>query len=969
MPRCLFWLLAGTTLVLTSLSAESNPPVWPKVERDMKPWSRWWWLGSIGDEKSLTAEMEKYAANGLGGLEITPIYGVRGHEDQFVPFLSPTWMRHFEHVLAEGRRLGLGIDLATGTGWPFGGPWLDDADAAHYLAHHTYTVSAGARLTEPVAFMQRELIRYAGPRRTPIADLEQPIAANPNLQELAIDQVRFPQPLPIVSVMAFPSSGDPLDLTAHVQPNGELDWTAPADRGSWTVYALFQGQHGKMVERAGPGGEGYALDHLSSSALQRYLQKFDTAFASYQTDGLRAFYNDSYEVDDASGEADFTPEFFEEFSRRRGYDLRTRLPDLFATTETDASNRVLSDYRETISDLLLENFTTPWRKWANAHGALTRNQPHGSPANVVDLYAASDIPEQEGNGLLAMKLASSAAHLTGKKLTSAETATWLNEHFLSTLSELKSTVDTFLLGGINHNCYHGTAFSPPDEPWPGFQFYASVELNPTNPFWDDLAIVNAYVTRAQSFLQSGKPDEDVLLYYNIHDRWAQRGDGHMPHFGHGQNPVGVTAADVAADLRELGLGFDYVSDRLLANVAISSTPSTNGPGAPARPGRLTSADASYRAIVVPATSFMPESTLEHLIRLADGGAIILVLKQLPQDAPGIHERRDAFSRLLARITENAADQNGITAAKVGAGEFLIGPHLEALLAHRPDLAGETMNTLGLEYVRRVTEDGCFYFIVNRSERIVDGWVPLHTSAESAALFDPMTASAGVPAFRTSRTGPSHVYLQLSPDESCIVQLHRTAPVNHQRSWSYWQPSGEAEPLSGEWSVEFVRGGPALPSSTKVAALRSWTEFGGEAAQAFSGTATYTLEFPRPAGDAAAWQLDLGAVANSARVKLNGHEIAALVQAPWRVVVPADSLRERNTLQIEATNLAANRIADLDRRDVPWKKFYNVNMPARLRENTGRDGLFTAAHWKPRASGLLGPVTLAPVRRLDPSTTK
>jgi hypothetical protein len=58
---------------------------------------------------------------------------------------------------------------------------------------------------------------------------------------------------------------------------------------------------------------------------------------------------------------------------------------------------------------------------------------------------------------------------------------------------------------------------------------------------------------------------------------------------------------------------------------------------------------------------------------------------------------------------------------------------------------------------------------------------------------------------------------------------------------------------------------------------------------------------------------------------------------------------------------ANRIADLDRRRVPWKKFYNVNFPARQPENRGPDGLFSAASWDPLDSGLLGPVTLQPVR--------
>ena len=68
------------------------------------------------------------------------------------------------------------------------------------------------------------------------------------------------------------------------------------------------------------------------------------------------------------------------------------------------------------------------------------------------------------------------------------------------------------------------------------------------------------------------------------------------------------------------------------------------------------------------------------------------------------------------------------------------------------------------------------------------------------------------------------------------------------------------------------------------------------------------------------------------------------------------------LQLLVTNLSANRIADLDRRGVSWKKFYNVNMPARLPQNRGTDGLFTAAKWEPLDSGLLGPVTITPLAK-------
>jgi len=103
------------------------------------------------------------------------------------------------------------------------------------------------------------------------------------------------------------------------------------------------------------------------------------------------------------------------------------------------------------------------------------------------------------------------------------------------------------------------------------------------------------------------------------------------------------------------------------------------------------------------------------------------------------------------------------------------------------------------------------------------------------------------------------------------------------------------------------------------------------------------------------------VRESARVVFNGTELGTFI-GPWfRAEVPENLIRDTNTLEVEVSNLMANRIADLDRRGVPWKKFYNTNFPARLAANRGEDGLFTAAKWTPLPSGLIGPVTLTPLR--------
>ena len=125
-------------------------------------------------------------------------------------------------------------------------------------------------------------------------------------------------------------------------------------------------------------------------------------------------------------------------------------------------------------------------------------------------------------------------------------------------------------------------------------------------------------------------------------------------------------------------------------------------------------------------------------------------------------------------------------------------------------------------------------------------------------------------------------------------------------------------------------------------------------RAFSGTARYTLTLPRPTGTATTWRLDLGTVRETARVSLNGRPLAVLIGAPYVVDIPRDAFRARNELQVEVSNLMANRIADMDRRAVPWKRFYNVNMPASRPENRGPDGLFDAGEVGAARVGAAGP---------------
>ncbi|MDB5267621.1 MAG: glycoside hydrolase family 2 protein [Hymenobacter sp.] len=933
-------------LLLASLTAQAQAPKWPAITQQTKPWTRWWWEGSAVNKADLTTVLTEYQKANLGGLEITTIYGVKGAESQFIDFLSPKWMDMLSHTLTEAGRLGLGIDMAQASGWPFGGPWVAPVDASKYVAYKTYEVKGGAGLPEAVSFMQKPIVTAVN-HKVDIKQLTDPVATNKNKQALALDQVRFEKPLPLQTLMAYSDKGETLDLTSKVGADGKLGWTAPAG-ASWTLYALFQGGHGKQVERAGPGGEGDVIDHFSKTATDHYLAYFDKAFAGHDVKPIRAFFNDSYEVDDAQGEANWTPQMFAEFQKRRGYDLRQHLPALFNKASEDENQRVLTDYRQTISELLLENYTQTWGTWAKTHDALIRNQAHGSPANILDLYAATDIPETEGEDLTRIKFASSAAHVTGKPLTSAETATWENDHFLSKLSDVKKAIDRMLLGGVNHVFYHGTAYSPPSAKWPGWLFYAAVEFNPQNPFWTDFGKLNLYTARAQSFLQAGQPSNDVLLYLPMSDAYTRPGKVLLQHFdGIEHGFKGLPIAATSELLLSKGYGYDFISDKQVQ--AVKNTGGT----------LTTSGGAVYQTLLVPDAHLMPLPTLESLLKLAQNGGTILLQNQLPADVPGLgnlENRRSNFKKLLAQLKLKATAQAGVQQASLGKGRVLLGNDVPQLLA-QANVRRETLADQGLQFMRRRHAQGHYYFLANWAEKPFAGWITLQTPAKAAALYNPMTEQTGMARIRATAQGQAEIYVQLNPGETCILDTNegeRTGPA-----YPYLTVAAAPQPLTGPWDLNFISGGPELPARLQTKELTSWTTLAGDAGRKFSGTATYSTTFPLPQGEGDGFLLDLGRVAQSARVQVNGQPAATLLGPVYQVYVPKYQLKASNTLTVTVSNLMANRIIDMDRNHVDWKIFYNTNMPAKLKENRGDDGLFSTSNWSPLESGLLGPVTLTP----------
>ena len=847
-------IISVIIFLLSYVSAfAQSTATWPPSLPEARPYTRWWWLGSALDEAGLRYNLSEYAKTGIGGVEITPIYGVKGNDANNIDYLSPKWMQMLGTTERIAQELNLEVNMATGTGWPFGGPNVPENEAAAKL---------------------------------------------------------------------------------KVQ-NGQL---------------LTDRTHQK-VKRAAPGGDGWVIDHFDRQSVEHYLKTFDQAFEQSGVSYPHTFFNDSYEVYNA----DWTPKLLEEFKARRGYALEDYVEDFLGTSSNskDIQRRIMSDYRETLSDLLLENFTTVWTDWAHRHDAITRNQAHGSPANLIDLYAEVDIPECEGFGLsdfhikglrtdpgftkpnysdLSMlKYASSGAHISGKKFTSSETFTWLTEHFRTSFSQCKPDFDLMMVAGVNHVFFHGSCYTPEDDSWPGWKFYASIDMSPTNNLWHDAPAFCKYIERTQSFMQYGEPDNDILVYLPFYDMIYEQ-PGRLVQFDiHSMAERAPKFINSINAIIKAGFDCDYISDRYVMK-------------ARAVDGQLTTTSRNrYAAIVIPDVRFMPLATLQQLVTLAKQGAKIICIGHLPQSAPGLKglEIQNTYDNVLEQL------KNKVTITQ------------EYSVISRVSVPERMRTQQGLSCIRRTNGKDHFYFISNLQDKDIDEWVPMGKPARYATFYQPMNGEVRKARIRQTAERLPEVLMQLRSGESIIVYLTDTSNSDL-TPYLYINTQSERAQELKNWNLRFVASSPIPITKTyKMTTPTSWTELGEQALNETMATGCYTTTFTYKPSRQETVILDLGDVRETARIKINGKEVATLFAVPYRIDITPYIKKGKNKLEIEVSNLGANRISKLDREGVEWRKFNEINVVDLNYKNTRYD------QWAPMPSGLCSPVRLLTYAPLNP----
>ncbi|HVZ28689.1 MAG TPA: glycosyl hydrolase, partial [Rhizomicrobium sp.] len=554
--------------------------------------------------------------------------------------------------------------------------------------------------------------------------------------------------------------------------------------------------------------------------------------------------------------------------------------------------------------------------FAHAHGTLFRSQTYGEPAVTLSSENIPDLAEGEGpqwREFSTLRWATSANHVFGHTVTSAETFTWLHSPaFRATPLDMKAEVDRHFLIGTNRVIGHGWPYSPPAAGEPGWSLYAAAVFNHHNPWHPVMPDVMRYIQRVSFMLRQGKSANQVAILLPTDDAWSRFAPGHVSVTG--LMPKLVTPALMGAVL-DGGYNIDYIDAAAIARVGIH-----------------------YPVLVLPPTTRIPLKTLQAIDRyVADGGKVLAV-----GHAPALDDAGRADPTLTALSSKLFSDSAGTLVND----EKSVGRALNRMVP--PDLALSGARDI-VGFIRRALPDRDIYFLANTSNAPVAVQARFATRFSGAQAWDADSGNR-MPA---AANGP----LVLAPYESRLFVFGRTAPPSS-------QPAGRLiADLSTDWRVSI--GGV----SHSVSLPHDWAA--DPATRNFSGEARYVRIVTLARAPAHAWLTveggmpepviipDLGRpnpgtkafldppVREAALVFVNGKQMGALWHPPYRLDVGGALRAGQNRIEIRVANTAMNAWAAQPPRDY-------TPLIAKYGDRFQMQDLDKIA---PQPSGLLGKVIL------------
>ena len=831
-------------------------------------------------------------------------------------------------VFDEAGRLGMECDLIIGSGWPFGSESLPRSECAQAMLTYAKAVTGGERLEMSTFHIFKELdpgVTIVNPRRQP----------------------------ELVSVLLVPDPVNSLDEAIDLSGNihgGILDVMVP--EGDWQLYAMVKYDSFACVINGAPGAAGSILNHMDAKAVRHYLDRMADAIEAKLgplSNYLRAFFVDSMELEGSN----WTSDFAEQFKARRGYDIMPWLP--FTMFEVgrlgdvkdfeygskkgarfrEEVDRVRFDFELTKAELLQERYTDTFLAWCKEKGVKSRAQAYGRGFFPLESSLDYDIPEGEswttnwlrhkigeemgdedyrrGRGYTMInKYVSSAAHLCGNRLVSAEEMTNTYKVFTTSLEFLKVGSDMSAISGVTHSVWHGFNYSPPEAEFPGWVQYGTFH-NERNTWWPYVKNLNDYRARIASQLQNADMFTDIAILPANYDMWTTMGVQTEPF------PVKLNVPYTSLiweAIHKTGGGADYVSEIILKEATV-------------RNGKLCYGPKEYGTLfIVEVTGTTPETIAKLEEFVAQGGRVFCIGKY-PEKSLGLYgyEARDreiaaGVERLKAYkdrfiLLEKPADGKYLEWYEDVMQEYSL-PH--AITIGTPDRF--------LLQDRYVTDDGSDFFLFMNAHmteaRETDLMFPKSiTSGKKAWVYDP--ASGKRYALKLDKDGKVH--FRFGPSETYMFMFNKaggSAPVWKGSSVTPGPDRGSVT-VEGPWALTLHQ--PRLDSTwtATLDTLRDFKDMEDSTFVNFMGTigyrATFTLD-----GKALPKYLDLGKVADICELKVNGKDAGT----EWfgeRIYDVGGLLKPgENTLEVKVTTLMGNYIQTLKDNKAAQRFLFRRNQP-------------------------------------------
>lgn len=722
--------------------------------------------------------------------------------------------------------------------------------------------------------------------------------------------------------LLIPARGRIVELTDRVDRAGRLRWDVPA--GKWAILRFVCTNTGERLKVPSPKSDGLATDHLSAGATRRFLETFTQRLrrgvGNLAASPLDDLYLASYEV---RGQI-WTPDFTEQFRRRRGYDPTRFLPALYGAVVDDeeVTARFRYDFRKTLGELLVDAYYRTASKVAHEAGLGIESEAggpgppiHQVPVDALMALGAIDSVRGEfwpyrpkADSMWVVKETAAAAHIYGKRRVHEEAFT-STHHWQDAPQSLKWAADRAMSEGANHFVWHTASHQPPEAGKPGWAYGAGTHLGPNLVWWPMAKPFLQYLGRSSFLLQQGLFVADVVYYY------GDQGFNFVP-------PKHVDPS--------LGPGYDYdVTDAevILKRMSV-------------RDGKIVLPDGiSYQVLALPQRDDINLAVLRKIRQLVKAGATVV--------GP-----RPARSTGLSGYPERDAEVRQLAAELWGKGKIISDKSLREVLAERgvgPDFQFKsTRPDAEIDFIHRHTAEAEIYFVRNKKRRAEHVEAKFRVMGKKPELWDPATGEITQAAASDGAAGYVTVPLDFASQGSVFVIFRDRGQARAPASRD--DDARAPIELAGPWELRFPAGLGA-PGSVTLPKLISWTEHKLPGVRCFSGIATYRKQFDVPDGWIRAGRpvyLDLDDLWAVAEATLNGRALGVAWKPPFRLDVSSALRPGQNTLEVRVANTWANRLAGEARGDCT---------PKITRTNITASAGVPWAEVAPKRSGLFGPVRL------------